>query len=193
MLADALWDDPFYQAISVDFADRPGRRRMVLAEYFALSMDEGGRIGLCLHTGEAALGAAIWLLPGEPSRLRAESLRKQARLHEHLGPRGEANYHRIVGFMSPHADKAVPAGAWYLSILGVDPGRQGGGVGAALLAPTLAQASRLGADCYLETFTPRNLPFYQRLGFRPIGRHLEPVTGAEYAILYREPGARQAG
>jgi hypothetical protein len=33
---------------------------------------------------------------------------------------------------------------------------------------------------------PRNLPFYERLGFRPLAMHREPATGADYWIVLRD-------
>jgi ribosomal protein S18 acetylase RimI-like enzyme len=56
-----------------------------------------------------------------------------------------------------------PEPHWYLASLGVLPGRQGGGLGAALLAAWLAGAD--SHDAYLETDRPRNVDFYRRHGF----------------------------
>jgi hypothetical protein len=55
-----------------------------------------------------------------------------------------------------------------------------------LLAGTLAEASDAHACCYLETFTPRNLQFYESLGFRRVAEHLEPVTEPTYAVMVRD-------
>ena len=79
--------------------------------------------------------------------------------------RGMENYHRIVRYMTALAAQAIPHSAWYLSIVGILPSAQGRGLGATLLAGTLAEASHAHVPCYLETFTPRNLRFYERLGF----------------------------
>jgi len=80
-----------------------------------------------------------------------------------------------------------PAGAWYLSILGVLPAAQGRGIGAQMLAPALAAADRAGAVCYLESFSERNPAFYGRLGFDAVATHLEPTTAAPYRIMLRRP------
>jgi GNAT superfamily N-acetyltransferase len=85
------------------------------------------------------------------------------------------------------AERATPivTGAWYLSIVGVSPLAQGQGLGQRLLAPTLAEADAAGAPCYLETFSSRNVAFYERLGFRTERTFLEPTTGSEYALMIR--------
>ena len=84
-------------------------------------------------------------------------------------------------------DAAIPPEAWYLSILGVDPTLQGRGIGARLLAPTLAEADAAGAVTWLETFTTRGASFYERVGFTLVAWHDEPTTGRPYAILRRDP------
>lgn len=191
-LADALIVDPFYLAISVDFEHDMAQRKAVLAAYFGYSMDEAARTGRCLVPDDPTLGAAAWLLPRADDVDAAESAAKQAFLEGALGPRGLDNYHRIVDFMSARAPAVVPPGAWYLSILGVSPAAQGRGIGARLLAPTLAEADAAGAPCFLETFTPPSVGFYERLGFCSAAAHHEPVSGAQYLIMCRPPSVHGA-
>lgn len=186
-LADALIIDPFYLSISADFEHDMPARKAVLASYFAYSMAEAGRGGRCLSLDDPALGAAAWLLPRAADADAAESAAKHAFLAGTLGPRGLAHYHRIVAFMAAQSPAVVPAGAWYLSILGIAPAAQGRGLGAKLLAPTLAEADAAGAPCFLETFTPGSVGFYERLGFRAAATHREPVTAADYLIMCRAP------
>jgi GNAT superfamily N-acetyltransferase len=184
-LADALIVDPFYLAISVDFEHDMPARKAVLAAYFAYSLGEAARTGRCLTTEDGRLGAAAWLLPRTDDVDAAESAAKNEFLASALGPRGRDNYHRIVEFMAARAPAVVPVGAWYLSILGISPAAQGRGLGAQLLAPTLAEADAAGVPCFLETFTPRSVAFYERLGFRSMAEHLEPVTNSVYVIMCR--------
>ncbi|MGJ7504284.1 GNAT family N-acetyltransferase [Variovorax sp. ZT5P49] len=185
-LADALIVDPFYLAISVDFEHDMPARKAVLAKYFAYSLGEAARTGRYLTTPEdGKLGAAAWLLPRTDAIDAAESAAKNEFLAGTLGPRGYRNYHRIVEFMAARSPAVVPVGAWYLSILGISPAAQGRGLGAQLLAPTLAEADAAGVPCFLETFTPRSVAFYERLGFRSAAEHLEPVTNSTYAIMCR--------
>lgn len=58
---------------------------------------------------------------------------------------------------------------WYLPIVGVDPARQGRGLGASLLRPVLAQCDKARLPAYLESSNPRNRPLYERHGFQAIG------------------------
>jgi len=61
--------------------------------------------------------------------------------------------------------QAVPPDHWYLLILGVDPPRQGQGVGGSLIEPILRRADAEGRQFYLETMKPRNVTFYGKHGF----------------------------
>ena len=58
---------------------------------------------------------------------------------------------------------------WYLPLIGVDPAHQGDGHGNALMVYALAQCDRDHKPAYLESSNPRNIPFYQRHGFEPLG------------------------
>jgi ribosomal protein S18 acetylase RimI-like enzyme len=186
-LVDSLLDDPFYWAITEDFGDDAAARRRALTDYFHYSLQEAERTGRCTLAPDPTLGAAAWLLPRSPEVDAAEISAKSAYLASVLGPKGKENYYRITGFMAPLAARVVPNEAWYLSIIGILPSAQGRGLGVTLLADTLVEASRASATCYLETFTPRNLRFYERLGFRRVADHLEPTTNREYMVMRRDP------
>jgi GNAT superfamily N-acetyltransferase len=104
---------------------------------------------------------------------QAEAKAKAEFLAAALGAAGADAYRRIVDFMRPRALAAIPEPAWYLSIVGVTPSAQGQGIGRRHVEPTLAEADAAGADCYLETFDPRNPRFYERLGFSAVASHAE--------------------
>lgn len=185
-LAESLLDDPFYWAITDDFGTDIAARKRILSRYFHYSLAEAERTGRCVVASDPALGAAAWLLPRSPEIEAAESSAKSQYLASVLGPRGVENYYRIVRYMAPRAAQVVPRGAWYLSIIGILPAAQGRGLGATLLADTLTEAFDAGVTCYLETFTPRNVRFYERHGFRWIADHLEPTTNRAYVVMRRD-------
>lgn len=54
----------------------------------------------------------------------------------------------------------------YLWFIGVDPKGQGKGIGSKMLSTIIEQNKKLGRDIYLETSTQRNLPWYQKNGFK---------------------------
>jgi GNAT superfamily N-acetyltransferase len=58
---------------------------------------------------------------------------------------------------------------WHLPLMGVDPARQGGGIGSALLNHVLKESDRQKVLAYLEATSPRNVPLYERYGFEALG------------------------
>jgi GNAT superfamily N-acetyltransferase len=184
-LAESLFDDSFYWTITDDLADVTARK-CALSRYFQYSLAEAERTGRCVLAPDPTLGASAWLLPRSPEVDAAEACAKLAYLAPILGPRGVENYRRIVGYMAPLAARVIPRGAWYLSIVGILPSAQGRGLGATLLSGTLAEASRAHVPCYLETFTARNLRFYERLGFYRVASHQEPTTSKMYVVMQRD-------
>ena len=74
---------------------------------------------------------------------------------------------------------------WYLSILGIHPEQQNKGLGQKLLTPVLEEADKQGLDTFLETFTPRNMSFYERLGYQSEKVFSEQVTASDYAVMVR--------
>lgn len=178
-LTAALAADPFYQAITPN-----GERRAALIAYFALAVREALTAGEVQVIADGA-GVAIWTAPtGSPGAATAAADKHDA-LAGLLAGTGWDAYESISAFSHRHVAQHVPGAAWYLSILGVDPARQGGGLGGRLLQPTLARLDAQGLSCYLETFNPRSLPFYARHGFNPAATEVEPVTGARYWLLLR--------
>jgi GNAT superfamily N-acetyltransferase len=149
-------------------------------------MLDAQRTGRCVAFAHEQDGAAAWLLPRSAEVDLRESETIARFLAATLGPRGYQNYYRIVRFMSPLAKRDVPADAWYLSIVGIHPLAQGKGLGANLLRSTLEEVDGTRVVAYLETLSPRNSAFYERLGFRCIAQFDEPTTKATYAIMRRE-------
>jgi ribosomal protein S18 acetylase RimI-like enzyme len=75
---------------------------------------------------------------------------------------------------------------YYLFALGTDPAFQGRGIGAALLAPILAKSDVERLPAYLESSNKRNVPFYQRNGFRVLQEIVVP-DGPTITLMRRPP------
>ncbi len=186
----ALETDPFYHSICAPHGDDPKKSRAILERYFDYSIQEGRELGRAIHLPNAAQGVAVWLLP-QPGDVESQAAqRKHAFLERTLEPEGWQNYQSMIEFMSSKSAAIVNQKAWYLSIIAVDPAMQGQGLGRKLLEPTLAEADHSRATCYLETFSERNLSFYQRMGFAEAARFTEPTTGADYVLMIRLPAVK---
>lgn len=85
---------------------------------------------------------------------------------------------RSHGIEEPH---------WTLQYIGVRPGRQGSGLGAAAVAPILATCDAEALRCGLVSTNPRNIPFYERHGFRVDAEEATPDGAAVLRVMVREP------
>ena len=185
-LADALHADPFYAALTPEANAHPDAWRELLRAYFAVAFEEADAFGKIEYALPARAGAAIWLLPQTRATAAHLQQNKNAALEKILTPRGFENYRAIIETMTPHAERIVPHNAWYLSILGIAPHLQNQGIGAKLLAPTLAQADAQRVPCFLETFSARTIRFYERASFRVVAQHAEKITSSDYWIMVRD-------
>jgi ribosomal protein S18 acetylase RimI-like enzyme len=76
---------------------------------------------------------------------------------------------------------------WYLMAVGVEPELQGRSIGSQLLAPVLERCDAEHVGAYLESSKERNLPLYERLGFR-VTDEFEVADGAPRIwLMWREP------
>ncbi|MEX0761291.1 MAG: GNAT family N-acetyltransferase [Dehalococcoidia bacterium] len=140
-----------------------------------------------IYTTPDALGGAVWMAPGNKvtfgGALRAGLLSMPWRF-------GWGGLRRSME-ISSHIDRmrkdVAPERHWYLMALGIDPAAQGKGIGSALVGPTLAQTDAEAVDCYLETFSERNVTFYQRFGFEVRGDAQPTKSGIPFWGMVREP------
>ena len=137
-------------------------------------------------TTDACEGAAIWALPGRWRETPREVLQLSAFTAPAVGLRAP----RVLRGLG-QVEKCHPGTPHlYLAVLGVDPDRQGSGLGSALLRPGLELCDREGLPAYLETAKEQNVSFYARHGFRVTGE-LRLAKGPAVWFLWREPaGAR---
>ena len=184
-LCDALVEDAFYITLeqSVSAHDNP---RDKLLRYLDYSMVEARDYGTLYFPQAHQYGVAVWSKPLPPEPAAQQKHAKQEFMRRHMGTANAARYDDISRFMSARSDTLVDASAWYLSIVGILPAYQNQGLGAALIRPVLELADAAAVPTFLETFTPRNESFYQRLGYRVVGSFFEPTIGASYSLMLRE-------
>jgi ribosomal protein S18 acetylase RimI-like enzyme len=75
---------------------------------------------------------------------------------------------------------------WYLWMLGVDPERQGEGLGSRLLAEILERCEAERVAAYLEASTERNRALYLRHGFEDAGELRLPGDGPRMWPMWHE-------
>lgn len=183
VLARAFADDPVlrwvYGPAAADHHRERQRRRE--RRFFAWALERLATQQLTWTTGGRE-GAAIWALPGRWRETPREAMELCVLTAPAVGLRAP----RILrGFAQVEA-RHPAAPHLYLAVLGVDPGRQGSGLGSALLQPGLGVCDRDGIPAYLETAEERNIAFYARHGFRVTGELTLP-KGPPVWFLWREP------
>jgi ribosomal protein S18 acetylase RimI-like enzyme len=80
---------------------------------------------------------------------------------------------------------------WHLTLIGVDPLQQGQGFGSTLLNQGLDRCDGDHSPAYLESTNPRNVPFYERHGFKVIGR-IQVGHSPEIIPMWRAPQSTSA-
>jgi ribosomal protein S18 acetylase RimI-like enzyme len=111
---------------------------------------------------EGARAAGLWLPPGvEPDEAAMGAVLAQALRPEIADDMG----HMLQGMAEHHPHEPH----WYLPLIAADPGWIGHGLGTLLMKHALRRCDEQGIAAYLESSNPRNIPFYQRQGFRIIG------------------------
>lgn len=142
-----------------------------------------------LTTGDPAQAVAIWL-PLNSADDEDKRAARRAGIYEIpaiLGADGFQRLENIISLTQRFHRRCAPGKHLYLQWLGVEPSRQGQGLGSAILRPVLKRADGEGLPCYLETFKPRNLPLYQRHGFEIMLEEVEPQSGCRGWAMLRAP------
>ena len=79
---------------------------------------------------------------------------------------------------------------WYLLYVAAEPGRQGSGIGTALMQPVLQQCDTQRLPAYLEATTVQNRAPYRRHGFTDLPELRLPDGGPVLYPMWREPVSR---
>ena len=136
------------------------------------------------YTIEDADGGALWLSPGAYAPSAAQQIRMLPGLAGIFGLGRLPRALRDLGQMESIHPKRGPH--WYLGFLGVEPAKQGRGLGTRLLGPVLQRCDAERLPAYLETSNASNLPLYRRQGFEVIGE-CEIHHGPHVWGMWREP------
>ena len=181
VLTDAFGDDPLMSWAFPHLVTRSRR----LAAMWRLVAGEGylplGRSTVVGRVGSGADAAALWLAPGQELD------------DDFWGPRTadfiaslDGDVERLWSMSEVMSASHPQEPHWYLLAIGVSPPRQGGRLGSALLAHTLAEADADGAPAYLEATSPRSRALYERFGFRVV-EELDIPGGPAVWAMWREP------
>jgi GNAT superfamily N-acetyltransferase len=156
-LARALADDPGWIYV---FPDAATRIRHMTAMLGAMVGRAYVGLGATWATADAD-AAAVWMPPGRRQVAWTTELAIFTRISWRLRSRllRALRTHRLIDRHAPSEPH------YYLALLGVDPARQGHGLGLRVIQPVLDACDRDRTLAWLETSNPRNHGFYRRVGF----------------------------
>ena len=93
----------------------------------------------------------------------------------------------VMGGINAIEKKHPQAPHYYLFVLGVDTQMQGKGIGGQLMQPVLEMCDRDGVPAYLESSKEKNVPLYERNGFKVTEEFQVPNGGPKIWLMWREP------
>jgi ribosomal protein S18 acetylase RimI-like enzyme len=185
------------QVLARAFHDEPGwlwilpceSRRMQAMPWFMEAWAKYcSKHGEVYTTAGKVEGAAFWLPPGKyPQSFVGMMLAGLMLVPLKFGWTAFGRVMASLGYYERLHKRLVPRRHWYLPTLGVDPPRQGQGIGSALIRPVLERADAEGVFCYLETETERNLIFYRKHGFEVAAEDDLPRGGPHFWVMRRKP------
>lgn len=181
-MAGAFLEDPGISQL----LPAPSRRAARLAWLMGTFLRLGTRHGTVVAAGDQPLGIAVFF----HSREAAPGLLRLLRGGWAMAPLrlGLPALIRAASWMPAlerERTRHMAADHVYLLSLSVAPEARGQGLGGTLLNAVLDHASHRGLPCYLETFNPANLPFYQRHGFALLGEARPPAPMPPFWCLVR--------
>jgi ribosomal protein S18 acetylase RimI-like enzyme len=188
-LARSFFNDPLTVYMIPDGRER-GR---LLPSHFTPFVRYGYLFGE-VYTTSTVDAAAVWL-PSNAAEITPDPAPQCGldKVEAAVGSGAWGRFSRVMEVVEQVHHAAVPGPHWYLPLIGVDPSRQGPGVGARLLQAMLSRVDVEGLPCYLETFQPTNIRFYQRNGFEIVAEGRESESGLLYWAFKRPPARANSG
>lgn len=169
-LALAFADDPAWAHLLPDDETRAEK----LLAYFTSEIETLVPEYRQVWVTEDGGGAAVW---GPPGRWRVPlgmTLREAGRMTRVFGRRLPLALRALIRLEGHHPKSPKH---WYLHYIGVEPRRQGRGLGGTLMNPVLELCDRERIPAYLESSTDRNKMLYERNGFSLTGVFDMPGRG----------------
>jgi len=163
VLSRAFLDDPLWLALISD----PQTRQTKLAQMFTGLAKATAAANGVAETTPGLEAVALWLAPGKELGWwpMVRSGMAMPRFVMTLPARDRRRMMAVLRQGDQRRRELMPRPHWYLEAIGVEPERQGAGVGSGLVGAGLRRADLDNTPVYLETQTERNVTFYEHLGF----------------------------
>jgi GNAT superfamily N-acetyltransferase len=186
VLARAFDDDPVFRHLY----PTPRRRRWSCRSFLGAIARDGlpfGEVWAAVEEGRdgRVVGTAGWLPDGAYPPTRRRAARQlvaswPALLTQHTFRDG-------LRYLTETEKLHPKEPHWYLAVIGVEPARQGEGLGGKLLDVVLDRLDGTHVPAYLETSTEGNVAWYRHHGFE-LQEEVRPAAGGPPIwTMWREP------
>ena len=179
VMARAFDDDPFANWAAAQDKRRARRIYDFMDVAYRITSRHGD-----VFTTDGIEGGALWSPPGKwkmgtlqqlmlmPAMLRVATWRRVPMLMRGM---------TMVEKKHPHEPH------YYLLALGVEPDLQGRSLGTQLMRPILEKCDQEGIPAYLESSKEKNVPLYERNGFKVTEQLTLPNDGPPIWLMWRKP------
>lgn len=180
VLARAFDDDPFANwAVAQD-----SKREDRILSFMSLAMRRMTLPHGHVYTTDGTDGVAGWTPPGKWKLGMLQQLMLAPQMARSTSWR---RLPKVIGGLNVVEKKHPHQPHYYLLVVGVEPALQGRSIGTQLMAPVLALCDRESMPAYLESSKERNVPLYERNGFRVTEELTIPNGGPRLWLMWREP------
>ena len=174
---DAFAGDPYLRWIEPDDARWADFGRAWMTFIVELTFERG-------HTYlDGGADVAVAWIPPDLSLVRPDDVTRGRAII--AAAAGEARADDAVATILAARSRALEEPHWTLQYLGVRSGRRGTGLGLAAVTPMLEVCDADGVPCGLVSTNPRNLTFYERLGFQAYAEVTTPDGAATLRPMHR--------
>ena len=184
VMGRALVADPLFSYVLPDAEQRSTGTCLMMASLLRIGLAQGE----VWVTPPPITGVAFWLSPVHP--MITDEDRDAAGWQEvgaAWGPEAFARFKAFATDLGEVAGSLSVEPHWHLAWLCVEPSQQGRGIGSALVRQVTNRADAEGVSCTLFTFTPRNVPIYEHLGFQVTLDTTLPRSGLRLWVMAHPP------
>lgn len=178
-LARAFHDDPVFS----HFLPPGASNREARMGHFMTFAAKGALKHSSLFVSPDGTSAAAWRPPGHWKLTPAEMLTGMPAMLRSVRGRITVALSALNMIEAKHPTEPH----WYLEALGTEPAAQGKGGGSLVMQPILDRCDAEGMPAYLESSKERNIPFYERHGFRVTEQVTLPKGGPDAWLMWRDP------
>jgi len=180
----AFMDDP----LSKNVFQKEATRFQNLLTYFKFRIKYGLRYGEVYSTSNDFEGVAIWL-SGKKTHVSIwrGMLSGGMKLYGELSGELMTKFNEINHYTTSFRNSIIQPPYYQLSPIGVIPEMQGKGFGGKLLKPMFERFDDKKIICFLETQTKKNIPLYQKYGFKVVKEGKITNTNLQHWGMKREP------